>query len=82
MLTVVRVNPQEARQRRSIMARAGHEMVDPNTGERRIFRKTAKEMDGDLLQFDWIGKAGWKAGPLHVHPYQEKRFEVVSGTLG
>src|SRR5215212_7638845 len=64
------------------MARAGDEIVDPNTGERLIFRKTAKETDGELLQFDWIGKAGWKAGPLHVHPYQEERFEVISGTLG
>ena len=64
------------------MARAGDEMVDPTTGERMIFRKTAKETDGELLQLDWIGKAGWKAGPLHVHPYQEERFEVISGTLG
>jgi hypothetical protein len=40
------------------MARAGDEIVDPNTGERLIFRKTAKETDGELLQFDWIGKAG------------------------
>jgi quercetin dioxygenase-like cupin family protein len=79
---VERVNPQETRQRRSIMARAGDEIVDPNTGERLIFRKTAKETDGELLQLDWIGKAGWKAGPLHVHPYQEERFEVMSGTLG
>ena len=57
-------------------------MVDPNTGERTIFRKTAKETDGELLQLEWIGKAGWVAGPLHVHPYQEERFEVISGTLG
>ena len=64
------------------MARAGDEIVDPNTGERLIFQKTANETDGELLQFDWIGKAGWKAGPLHVHPYQEERFEVISGTLG
>jgi len=82
MLTVVRVNPQETRQGRSFMARAGDELVDPNTGERMIFRKTAKETDGELLQLDWIGKAGWKAGPLHIHPYQEERFEVLSGTLG
>ncbi len=64
------------------MARAGDEMVDPFTGERMIFRKTAKETDGELLQTDLIGKAGWTTGPLHVHPYQEERFEVISGTLG
>jgi quercetin dioxygenase-like cupin family protein len=63
------------------MARAGDEMVDPIAGSRMIFRKTAKETDGELLQLDLIGKAGWTAGPLHVHPYQEERFEVISGTL-
>jgi quercetin dioxygenase-like cupin family protein len=63
------------------MARAGDEMVDPIAGARMIFRKTAKETDGELLQLDWIGKAGWTAGPLHVHPYQEERLEVISGTL-
>jgi quercetin dioxygenase-like cupin family protein len=79
---VERVNLQETRKRRSIMARAGDEIVDPNTEERLIFRKTANETNGELLQLDWIGKAGWKAGPLHVHRYQEERFEVISGTLG
>lgn len=64
------------------MARAGDEMVDPIAGSRMIFRKTAKETDGELLQLDWIGKAGWTAGPLHVHPCQEERIEVISGTLG
>ena len=64
------------------MARAGDEIVDPNTEERLIFRRTANETNGELLQLDWIGKAGWKAGPLHVHRYQEERFEVISGTLG
>jgi quercetin dioxygenase-like cupin family protein len=63
------------------MARAGDEMVDPIAGARMIFRKTAKETDGEMLQLDWIGKAGWTAGPLHVHPYQEERLEVISGTL-
>jgi quercetin dioxygenase-like cupin family protein len=63
------------------MARAGDEMVDPIAGSRMIFRKTAKETDGELLQLDLIGKAGWTAGPLHVHPYQEERFTVISGTL-
>jgi len=68
--------------RRSVMAKAGDEMLNPVTGLRMIFRKTANETNGELLQFDWIGKPGWKAGPLHVHSYQEERFEVISGTLG
>jgi hypothetical protein len=64
------------------MVKAGDETVNPVTGLRMIFRKTANETNGELLQFDWIGKPSWKAGPLYVHSYQEERFEVISGTLG
>lgn len=64
------------------MARAGDEIVNPATGVRMIFRQTANDTGDELLQMDWIGKPGWKAGPPHVHRYQEERFEVLSGTLG
>ena len=64
------------------MAKAGDEIVNPVTGHRIIFRKTTQDTDGELLQMDWIGRPGWKAGPVHVHPYQEETFEVLSGTLG
>ncbi len=63
------------------MAKAGDELVNRVTGLRTIFRKTAKETNGELLQVDWIGDPGWSAGPRHVHPYQEERFTVLSGTL-
>ena len=63
------------------MARAGDVLENPVTGLQTIFRKTAQDTEGELLQVDWIGKAGWKAGPKHVHPYQEERFTVLSGTL-
>ncbi len=64
------------------MARAGDEMVNEVTGLRTIFRKTAADTDGELLQVDWIGKPGWEAGPRHVHRRQLERFTVLSGTLG
>ncbi len=64
------------------MAKAGDELINEVTGLRTIFRKTAKETDGELLQVDWIGDPGWSAGPRHVHPHQEERFTVLSGTLG
>jgi quercetin dioxygenase-like cupin family protein len=63
------------------MARAGDVLENPVTGLRTVFRKTAEDTDGQLLQVDWIGNPGWKAGPRHVHPYQEERFTVLSGTL-
>ncbi len=64
------------------MAKAGEEIVNPVTGHRIIFRKTTRDTDGQLLQMDWIGRPGWKAGPVHVHSFQEERFKVLSGTLG
>jgi len=64
------------------MVKAGDEMVNEVTGLRTIFRKTAADTDGELLQIDWIGGPGWSAGPRHVHRKQLERFTVISGTLG
>jgi quercetin dioxygenase-like cupin family protein len=64
------------------LAKAGDELVNPVTGLRTVFRKTARETDGELLQVDWIGSPDWTTGPDHVHRYQEERFEVLSGRLG
>jgi quercetin dioxygenase-like cupin family protein len=64
------------------MAKAGDGLVNPVTGLRTVFRKTARQTNGELLQVDWIGSAGWTTGPDHVHPRQEERFEVLSGNLG
>ena len=64
------------------MARAGQELVNPATGLRTIFRHTAQDNGGELLQVDWIGAPGWSTGPDHVHPLQAERFEVISGELG
>jgi hypothetical protein len=64
------------------MARAGDELVNPVTGLRTVFRKTARETSGELLQVDWIGEPGWTTGPDHIHPRQEERFEILSGRLG
>jgi quercetin dioxygenase-like cupin family protein len=64
------------------MAKSGDELVNPATGLRTVFRKTAQETSGELLQVDWIGEPGWTTGPDHVHPRQEERFEVLSGKLG
>ena len=48
------------------MAKAGDELVNPVTGLRTVFRKTARDTDGELLQVDWIGEPGWTTGPGHV----------------
>ena len=64
------------------MVKAGDEMVNEVTGLRTVFRKTAEDTGGQLLQVDWIGNPGWTAGPKHVHRKQLERFTVLSGTLG
>jgi quercetin dioxygenase-like cupin family protein len=64
------------------MAKAGDELLNPATGLRTVFRETALETAGEMLQVDWIGAPGWTTGPDHVHPLQEERFEILSGTLG
>ncbi len=64
------------------MAHAGDELLNPVTGLRTVFRKTARETNGELLRVDWIGSPDWATGPDHVHPLQEERFEVISGSLG
>jgi uncharacterized protein YjlB len=64
------------------MAKAGDELLNPVTGLRTVFRKTAQQTSGELLQVDWIGESSWTTGPDHVHPRQEERFEVLSRRLG
>jgi quercetin dioxygenase-like cupin family protein len=62
--------------------RSGDELVNPATGLRTLFRQTAEETNGELLQVDWIAAGPWTTGPDHVHPLQDERFEVLSGRLG
>ena len=64
------------------MARNGDELFNPATGLRTVFRQTAEETNGELLQVDWIAAGAWTTGPDHIHPLQDERFEVVSGRLG
>ena len=52
------------------MARAGDELINPATGLRTVFRETAAETGGELLQVDWIAAPGWTTGPDHVHRLQ------------
>lgn len=62
--------------------RAGAELVDPVTGLRTVFRETARDTAGGLLQVEWLAAPAWTAGADHLHPLQEERLEVLSGTLG
>lgn len=63
------------------MAHAGQTLINPVTGLRTTFHKTAADTAGELLQVEWAGGPGWAAGPKHVHRDQEERFEVLAGRV-
>jgi mannose-6-phosphate isomerase-like protein (cupin superfamily) len=64
------------------MAYPGQTIENPRSGERITFRETAATTGGELVAIDLELPAGRRVpGPLHVHPRQEERFEVVAGTM-
>ncbi len=63
------------------MARRGEVLESPTNGQRAIFRETAKDTGGALLRLDFFVAPGGFLGSEHLHPRQEERVEVLSGTL-
>jgi len=62
------------------MARWGDVVENPMTGERVTFLETAGETNGELLRFEYVLPPRFSI-PEHVHPRQEERHEILSGTL-
>jgi quercetin dioxygenase-like cupin family protein len=62
------------------MAVAGQEIVNPAMG-RLVFRQTAGETGGALLEFDFYLRSGGQIARPHLHPVQEERFDVLSGEV-
>ena len=63
------------------MAYAGQILDNPVSGERIIFRRTAADTGGELLEIDLELAPNGHVPGKHVHPEQEERFEVISGTM-
>ncbi len=63
------------------MAYAGQTIENPVSGERIVFRKTAADTGGELLEIDLHLSPDGHVPGAHVHPEQEERFEIVSGTM-
>lgn len=64
------------------MAKTGDVLDNPFTGQRLVFRKTARETGGELLEVESVyTKPSPSRPPAHYHPHQEERFEVLSGAL-
>jgi quercetin dioxygenase-like cupin family protein len=62
------------------VAKTGDVIENPITGERITFLKTTRETNGELLRYEYILPPGFTI-PEHIHPQQEERHEVLSGTL-
>ena len=63
------------------MAYAGQTIENPISGESITFTQTAADTDGELLAFDMTLSVDGHVPGAHVHPAQEERFEIVSGTM-
>jgi len=64
------------------MGLTDHEVHNPRTGQRMRFLRTAAETDGALLRIETLNPPGTVQEPVHVHPRQESRTEVIAGALG
>lgn len=63
------------------MITPGDVLEHPITGETIIFRQTAATTGGKLVEVDFYMRPGAFVAAEHIHPRQEERFAVVSGTL-
>src|SRR5450432_1434922 len=62
------------------MIKQGDKVVNARTGQIMVFLKTSAETNGQLLQIDCISPPTSVKEPEHVHPYQENKFEIISGS--
>lgn len=63
------------------MAGTRDTIENPRTGQQMIFRRTAADTGGTLLQIETINPPHGPAEPEHVHPAQESSAEVLAGVL-
>ncbi len=61
------------------MARDGDQLFNPLTGERIVFRTTASETGGALLEMDAFWAGAGRRAVEHVHPEMQERWEVIAG---
>src|SRR5689334_19726156 len=62
------------------MARPGETVVNPASGERVTFVRTAADTAGELLGVELVWPRPGQRAPAHVHPEMEERYEVLEGT--
>lgn len=63
------------------MIHAGDMIENPVTRERIVFRQTSRDTAGEAVVFETFVEPNGFVAAAHVHPKQEERFEIVSGSL-
>jgi quercetin dioxygenase-like cupin family protein len=63
------------------MVVSGDEIRDPIRGQRLLFRKTAQDTCGELVEVEAFYQPGSVAPPVHLHPHQEEYFAVLAGSM-
>ncbi|MGK7377524.1 cupin domain-containing protein [Planococcus sp. 1R117A] len=56
-------------------------IINQRSGQKMIFRKTAQDTNGALLEIETFNPPSVEKEPEHVHPKQESSAEVLAGTL-
>jgi quercetin dioxygenase-like cupin family protein/uncharacterized protein YndB with AHSA1/START domain len=64
------------------VAKAGDVLEIPKLGMKIVFRQTASETNGELVEYDVIGRPRGFVTQGHVHTSQEERQEVIAGEAG
>ena len=63
------------------MAKSGQMIENPIIGDRVLFRKTAQETDGELLELEIFAQPAAAGPPVHIHPNSGETFTVLKGHL-
>lgn len=62
------------------MIQPGDKIFNARTGQSMTFLKTGADTGGQLLQMDCISPPGGIKEPEHIHPKQESRARMISGS--
>lgn len=64
------------------MAKTNQVIENPVMGDRVKFLVTSEDSEGKILKVELHCKPGAQGPPLHYHPLQTEKFEVIKGALG
>jgi len=63
------------------MIKQGDTIINVRTWQKMTFLKTWLETNGTQLQIECVSPVGQTREHLHIHPFQENKFQMISGEL-